>query len=364
MKKCLLLIMIFFASVVHAQNPASIPSDSTLSAPEKNFETLWQTFEDHYAFFKLRKINWKETYLRYRPQINSQTSDDTLYTVFTKMLAPFQDNHINLIVPSVKQYKSKKPSHFEQEFSDEKLVSSFWSMVDHTLSKNGFADLKYIGPEFHGKQLFAYSTSKKYGYLRFNRCFVSQEADNIPDAAVARKILDTIFSNFKNVKNIIIDVRDNIGGNDEFAFEVAGRFTENKSVGMYKETRTGGYEEFGQRETWYIEPKGNNKQKYSVTLLTNDKTVSAGDVFAMIMKGLPNVRIIGENTRGIYSDMYGFELPNKWLVSLSNQRYYNKDMVCYEGNGTPVNIIVKNTKSDLLDNSDPVIIAALKTKNH
>lgn len=77
------------------------------------------------------------------------------------------------------------------------------------------------------------------------------------------------------------------------------------------------------------------------------------------MKELPNVTIVGENSRGIYSDMYGFELPNKWLVSLSHQRYYNAAMVCNEGSGTPVDIVVKNTREDLVTMSDPVLVKAI-----
>jgi carboxyl-terminal processing protease len=61
---------------------------------------------------------------------------------------------------------------------------------------------------------------------------------------------------------------------------------------------------------------------------------------AMIMKALPQVKIVGDNTLGIYSDMYGFELPNKWLALLSNQRYFNNKGICYEGLGTPVDVKV------------------------
>ncbi|SDF75395.1 Tricorn protease C1 domain-containing protein [Mucilaginibacter pineti] len=360
MKKILLVIGLFIGLHAAAQNPASLPKDTTLSLPEKSFETLWLTFEDHYAFFKLRHIDWKATYQEYRPQINAQTPDDSLYAIFTKMLAPFQDNHINLIVPHVKQFKSIKPSQFQKEFSSDSLVAAFWKMVDQALLQKGFSKLKYAGPEFNGRKLFCFTTASRTGYLRFNRCFVAQEADNIPDAKVAAKILDTVFAAFKNVNKIIIDVRDNIGGNDEFAYEVAGRFTSEKILGMTKRTRKGGYEDFDKAEKWYIEPKGKSKQFRSVTLLTNDKTVSAGDVFAMIMKALPGVKIIGTNTRGIYSDMYGFELPNKWLVSLSNQRYYNAQGVCYEGTGTPVDLVINNTKTDLKTNNDPVLQAAFK----
>jgi len=356
------ILVSFFACCVFAyasaQNPVSMPKDTMLSLPEKSFEGLWMTFEDHYAFFKLRNIDWKRVYQQYRPLINASTPDDSLYNVFTKMLAPFHDNHINLIIPSVKQFKSTKASQFQAQFPTDSLIAAFWKLVDQNLLRYDFGRFNYAGPDFHGKRLFTYTTSKGITYLRFNRCFVSQEADNITDAKVCSRILDSIFLTLQYNNKFIIDVRDNIGGNDEFAYEVAARFARRKTIGMYKSTRQGGYEDFGKAETWYIEPKGGNKRPERIAVLTNDKTVSAGDVFAMIMKELPGVKIVGQNTRGIYSDMYGFTLPNGWLVSLSNQRYYNNKMICYEGGGTPVDIAVLNTRNDLTEGTDPVLIAA------
>lgn len=354
-------LMLFYANAGFAQNPVSYPKDTTISKPELNFEVLWHTFEDNYAFFKVRNIDWAASYRAYRPLVTSTTSDDSLYAVFSKMLAPFQDNHINVIVPRVKQFKSVKPSQFVNEFPTDSLQKAFWQMVDHSLHQNHFAALRYAGPKFNGKPLFAYTSSKSIGYLRFNRCFVDGDAESIPDASTAGMILDTIFARFKNVKSLIVDVRDNIGGNDEFSFEVAGRFTNQKRTGMYKQTRIsgGGYEDFEKPETWFIDPKGQRRFFKPVVVLTNDKTVSAGDVFALIMKALPNVKTIGSNTRGIYSDMYGFTLPNGWLISLSNQRYYNNKMVCYEGTGTPVDIPLLNTRSNLQEMADPVLKEAL-----
>lgn len=353
-------------NITFAQNPVSYPKDTSISKPELNFEVLWQTFEDNYAFFTLRNIDWHATYQTYRPLVNAFTSDDSLYSIFSQMLAPFQDNHINVIVPGVKQFKSVKPSQFSTEFPTDSMRDRFWQMVDSSLLQNHFTPLKYIGPEFNGKPLFAYTTSNGIGYLRFNRCFVDQDADNVPDAVVAGKILDTIFTCFKHLQSMIIDVRDNTGGNDEFAYEVAGRFTKSKVIGMYKKTRirAAGYEDFGQPETWYTEPKGSFPFTKPVVVLTNDKTVSAGDLFASIMRELPNVKIVGSNTRGIYSNMYGFTLPNGWLISLSNERYYDNKMICFEGIGAPVDIRVLNTKNDLEHMQDPVLKAAIKTLKH
>lgn len=58
--------------------------------------------------------------------------------------------------------------------------------------------------------------------------------------------------------------------------------------------------------------------------------------------------------------MYGFTLPNGWLISLSNQRYYNNEMVCFEGTGTPVDIQVLNTRENLKQMNDPVLDVAIK----
>ena len=363
MKKIVCVLVLFLSvNIGFAQNPVSYPKDTLLSKPELNFEVLWHTFEDNYAFFTLRNINWHAAYQTFRPLVTPATTDDSLYAIFSRMLAPFQDNHINVIVPGIKQFKSVKPSQFVQEFPTDSLRNEFRKMVDYALLQKHFAPMQFAGPEDNGTPLFAYSTSKYTGYLRFNRCFVNGDAESIPDAMVAGKILDSVFVSFKNVSSLIVDVRDNIGGNDEFAYEVAGRFTNGKITGMYKQTRTrgAGYEDFGKPERWYIQPKGTYRFTKPVVVLTNDKTVSAADVFAMIMSELPNVKNIGSNTRGIYSDMYGFTLPNGWLISLSNQRYYDNKMVCYEGTGTPVDIHVLNTRNDLQSKKDPVLEAALK----
>ncbi|RZJ31141.1 MAG: hypothetical protein EOO48_02980 [Flavobacterium sp.] len=361
MKKIIFLVLLTAFSSAWCQNPVSYPKDTVgLSRPELNFEVLWHTFEDNYAFFSLRKVDWHAAYKKYRPAITASTSDDSLYACFSRMLAPFHDDHINLIVPGVRQFKSVGASQFAAEFPTRADRDQLRNVTEAELSKNGFAPLKYFGTKVNELPLFACSKSKKTGYLRFNRCFVDGDAESVPDAAAASKILDSVFTYLNGASAMIVDVRDNIGGNDEFAYEVAARFAREKIVGMYKQSRMpgGSYEEFGTCQVWYITPKGNRAAK-KVVVLTSDKTVSAADVFAMIMKEIPGVTLVGSNSRGIYSDMYGFTLPNGWLVSLSNQRYYNNRHECYEGMGAPVNIRVLNTKADAERQGDPVLIAAL-----
>ena len=363
MKRSLVLLAfmsLFSATKLCAQNRPSYPADATLSAPELNFEVFWKTFEDIYAFFKLRNIAWNKMYSIYRPAVNPATSDDSMFTIFSRMLEPFHDNHINLFGTGGRRFKSAKSSQFATEFPTDSLRKAFRSMVDHTLEEKGFGELIPVGPEFREEPLFWYATSKESGYLRFNRCFADPDADGTPDAAVAGLALDTIFSQLKNKKALIVDVRDNIGGNDEFSFEVASRFARERQLGMYKRTRKpgGGYDDLMPLEYWYVAPKADVVKP--VVVLSNDKTVSAADVFAMVMNELPGVTLAGSNSRGIYSDMYGFTLPNEWEVTLSNQRYYNPAGICYEGKGTLVDVRVLNKRKYLNKMKDPVVLKALK----
>src|SRR3954469_23216778 len=92
-----IFLLTLLVELAIAQNPVSYPKDTAISKPELNFEMLWHTFEDNYAFFKLRNIDWHKSYQKFRRQVSSTTTDDSLYDVFSKMLSPFQDNHINVI---------------------------------------------------------------------------------------------------------------------------------------------------------------------------------------------------------------------------------------------------------------------------
>lgn len=321
-----LLTLVLFTSF--GQNPASPPKDSTLSLPERSFDVLWQTFEDHYAFFKLRNVDWKASYAKYRPLVQANTSEDSLFSILSQMITPFQDDHINLIVPGKKQFKPRKPSNFAREFPDPKAKAEFWNMVDTDLVRHGF-QLQSAGPEFRGKKLFYFAQSKGIGYLRFSRCFASDDSeDEARDAELAGQLLDSILASVQPLKALIIDVRSNIGGNDEFSYAVANRFTTQKQLGHYKTIRQGGYESFGPPKKYYLEPQGIRPVVVPTYVLTNDQTASAADVFAMIMRTLPQTKLVGDHSLGIYSDMYGFELPNKWLVSLSNERYFTSEGVC------------------------------------
>ena len=58
--------------------------------------------------------------------------------------------------------------------------------------------------------------------------------------------------------------------------------------------------------------------------------------------------------------MFSTELSNKISFTLSNQVYYSTNKEILEDIGIPVKIEIKNTKQDIENKIDPIIIKAIE----
>ena len=67
----------------------------------ENFDALWNTFNERYAFFELRGVDWKAQYEKYRPKVTKNTTDEELYGLICEMLKPLKDGHVNLKAKSL-----------------------------------------------------------------------------------------------------------------------------------------------------------------------------------------------------------------------------------------------------------------------
>jgi C-terminal processing protease CtpA/Prc len=173
--------------------------------------------------------------------------------------------------------------------------------------------------------------------------------------------LDSIFTYLASPKALIMDIRFNRGGGEGVALQVAGRFTAKTSKGAYryKRKKNGGYSDFVKLPSFRNKPHPSKRIKYigPVYLLTNERTVSAGDLLALYMSQLPNVTIIGDNTEGSF-DSFRYEfLPNGWHFSIPQKRYVRAtDNISYEGVGIPPDIKVVNERKDIDGKVDRVLL--------
>jgi len=331
---------------------AEVNSPMKARDPEKNFEELWETFHNRYPFFALRQVDWKEQYEIYRPKVTSATRDDELFDIFCRMLDPLNDGHVELKVPAAghrkaRRFTPEKTTRFGQEFSD-RQVAKLFKTTAKTLVANGF------GPPHETKAwMLDYCRSSAFGYMRV------VELEGVGKRKLTAA-LDDLARDFAELQGFIIDIRNCPGGDDSTALAIIDRFCDRKRVAFHRKTKIGpDDDDFTPLKTWHLEPQGDVQFTRPIVLLTCDAVFSGGEAFALAIKQLPYVTIIGDHTNGIFSYQLEKKLPNGWRYGLSYQVYLSADMVCYEGKGVPPDTLLLNTKADIENGIDPLIARAL-----
>ena len=324
--------------------------------PIKNFEELWETFHQRYPFFELRRVDWKKQFDIFRPKVTSDTSDKELFDIICQMLEPLNDGHVELEAKLAGEkkkrfYTPEREPVFYQEFSD-KAIKQLFQTTAKTLGENGFG-----APQKTGAWMLEYCRSLSIGYIRI------LELEDIEKRKLT-KALDKIARDFNDLSGFIIDIRDCPGGDDDTAIQIINRFCDTKRTAFHRKTKTGpGDDDYSALKTWHIEPEGKVQFTRPVVLLTCDAVFSGGEAFALAIKQLPHVTIVGDHTNGIFSYTLNKKLPNGWKYCLSYQKYYSADMVCFEGKGVPVDIELLNKKSDIETGVDPLINHAIEVIN-
>lgn len=344
-----------------------------LSEPEKSFENVWQAYEDNYAFFNLCSIDWKQQYDLFRNKVTSKTTENELMSIFKEMLNPLNDCHSYIYKGDSLIFKTTSKCSFDTEFPNRILKDSLWAVCNHTLVRNNFDTVRGFGPTEKGIFLFYQAKSTNIGYIRISRCYGKTEAlfdDNllIPDSVSSTNLFDSILTNMIDKKAVIIDLRNNNGGND-WCYYLATRFLDKEKITHYLSTKQkGSHKNFSDTKQFMLKPNKTLCYKNTIVILTNCKTASAAENFLIAVKDLPNVTIIGSRTKGIFSNTMNYtinESKNVW-GTLSNEIIYDANKVCFERVGIPIDIEIYNKIDNLKNNCDTVItktIDILKNKN-
>ena len=110
------------------------------------------------------------------------------------------------------------------------------------------------------------------------------------------------------------------------AERLAGRFVQKRTLVGYMQHKTGaGHQDFSQMEERWLEPSSNFRWHKGVCVLTNRSVYSAANYFAVIMRALPNVTIVGDHTGGGNGMPMNSSLPNGWNVRYSACPIYDKN---------------------------------------
>ena len=140
--------------------------------------------------------------------------------------------------------------------------------------------------------------------------------------------LDQTLDYLKTCDGLIIDVRNNGGGNLTTAEKVAARFTNEKVLTGYISHKTGpGHQDFSEPKPVYLEPAMDRvRWQKKAVVLTNRRSYSATNDFVNTMKQLPLVTVIGDKTGGGSGLPFTSEIPNGWSIRFSASPMFDPEM--------------------------------------
>ena len=101
-----------------------------------NFMELWTTYNEKYAVFEQRGVDWDEQFAIYRPQVDENTSDEELHDIITAMLASLDDGHVSLFAPNEPFWNG------HQEFREPTALGLFsFDLITNTYLNGDFTNL-------------------------------------------------------------------------------------------------------------------------------------------------------------------------------------------------------------------------------
>lgn len=284
--KYICLLMSVWLTSCH---PLPEPEDS----PDGNFEALWRAIDEHYCFFEEKGIDWQKVHDRYSPMIREDMTRRQLFSVCSMMLDELRDGHTNLSAPFATSYYRRWWSDYPQNF-DSRLVEEYYFNFNY----------QQLGSVFYG------ILPSNIGYLRIPSFTIGLSHGNI----------DYILNYLGSCSGLILDVRDNGGGNLSYAELFASHFIRETITAGYMIHKTGpGHDDFSEPFAVRYSPAGAGHFVWTkpVVLLTNRSTFSAANFFVAVLRAQANVTVAGATTGGGSGMPYSSELPCGWGVRMS-----------------------------------------------
>lgn len=271
-----------------------------------NVNALWRMIDQRYCFLEDKGIDWDSIGEAYRSYADLCQNQQQLFDLCSDMLDNLRDGHVNLSSPWAASYYRAWWSDYPRDF-----------------------DLRVIEQEylqFNYRQLGAFT----YGFLKdgtgYIRC--STFASGLGEGNI-----DLMLSYLMIAPGLLIDVRDNGGGELTNVEPLVRRFLRQRITAGYLIHKTGpGHDDFSEPFEYYYYPASAEHLRWGkpVAVLANRSTFSAANNFVQTMKGIPGVKIIGAHTGGGAGLAFTDELPCGWSVRFSACKILDADGVCTE----------------------------------
>ena len=287
--------------------------------PVNVFDYLWNQVDQNYTFFDVKGIDWDSVREVYRPKVNNDMTNDSLFRVCAAVLNTLRDGHTNLA------------SGFDVSHND----SVYYKMYAEKNINTEVVLLNYLTVNHHTTGSFTHNAIRdgKVAYLRYSSFSNS----------VNGSVLKYLVNYYKSCDGMILDLRQNGGGSMSNVSNLLSIFDNHKQLLYQTQVKSGpGHDAFKDAETVYAADSsllGKNPYTKPVAVLVDRGSYSATSFFAICTKAFDNVKLFGDYTGGGLGIPNGGMLPNGWVYRFSVTRTLANDGQNYE-NGVPPDVHV------------------------
>jgi hypothetical protein len=265
------------------------------------YDDYWKLLDEKYAMWNNPDKNLdKEAIHSYtRGLVNESISQDSLFNILGYIVLQLRDGHT-----WIDDYYRDSSIYYDIEAIGEPNYDQ--EIVDNVYLKN---DYKTIGKK--EKLKYKLLENGQIGYIQ-----IEIWTDTYED-----KDIDKVLNYMSSTKGIVLDVRDNPGGDPFMAVLVARHFAAEEHYVGSEMFKTGpGPDDFSENKLYVTPAKGIIYTK-PVKILTNRLCFSATTSFIYYLNPLPNVTFIGARTGGGSGGTADGYLTNGWHWQMSTTEF-------------------------------------------
>ena len=318
------------------------------NTPRSNFEILWKTFDENYALFPVKPVNWDSLHVVFGSQIKYSTTEAELWNTITGLIAQLNDGHVSLINKGYTAgFNSSVISKRNRaDFSLDVVKNRF--LAGYQVAGDGYFVYGRIKPDFSASSI---------GYI-----YIASFASSPNTGSTWAYDIDRIVRELNDCDAMIIDLRNNGGGLKVTGAVIASAFIDRNFTYFYQQEKTGpGHNDFGSPIPLTISVRpGVLRYNKKIALLTNRFSASGSEHFTQVFRYLSYATQIGDTTFGCFGDiLQTAQLPNGWTYLYPCRLTKTPEGKCYEGLGMIPDILVENTKADIDAGRDNVMDRAI-----
>ncbi|HWN09522.1 MAG TPA: S41 family peptidase [Pyrinomonadaceae bacterium] len=406
---------LLFATISAAQ------TDFTRRQYEEDFDYLWQSIADDYAYLDQKQTDWKKVKDIYRPGLNAVRTRGEFVGLLESMLEELYDSHTHLntntpssprLVPSgadiwaewingrilITEVRPESRADRAGIRIGMQLVSINGVAVDEAVNRRVGKSLRTIDKvarEWALRTLLAGRRNEKRSIeviSKGKRLLVpiddqpSAESPATTNLLESRRIekhfgyirinnslgdnelirqFDLALAAFRNTRGLVLDLRDTpSGGNTTVARGIMGRFI-HRDMPYQKHSIPAEERRYATRRSWIelVSPRGEFTYRAPIVVLVNHWTGSMGEGIAIGMDGMRRATIVGTEMARLLGATSGIRLPNTGIgATFPTEKLFHV-------NGTPRENFVPPVSINLLlpgnQDGDAILnqgLKVLKTK--